>query len=164
MLRAIPVKRPFPTGTCQICHKLAREKNLKLCRPCERYVNQDHIGRTADPLFGSILEDLDAALADHPTEARSLRTLGGADYEGPDFEQLLSRKNLTARQRRVLRLIFVEGKSWGWISKRLGISPSSVRDHVQGAIKKLKKYHSIPVLVKGQSTLPGPLCFWLTIF
>ena len=55
-------------------------------------------------------------------------------------KQLLNNKDLTFIQRRRFYLHFFEGMSYREIAKQEGIYYTSVRDSIQLAIKKIKKY------------------------
>ena len=55
-------------------------------------------------------------------------------------KQLLNNKDLTLIQRRRFYLHFFEGMSYREIAKQEGIYYTSVRDSIQLAIKKIKKY------------------------
>lgn len=49
-----------------------------------------------------------------------------------------SLKNLTPKQAEIIELIFVENMTQEQIANKLGISRASVRDRLNGALKKLR--------------------------
>jgi two-component system nitrate/nitrite response regulator NarL len=67
-----------------------------------------------------------------PNVSRNGRSRGGAERDA----RMLA-EQLTAREREVLSLL-VQGVSGNRLSKRLGVSPNTVRTHVQSILTKLQ--------------------------
>jgi len=92
---------------------------------------------TKDIPVQRLIQALDSVLGGHVVVPQRLAS-EAAEARNPEDEAVeLLAKQLTPREREVLVLL-VEGASGQMIARRLGISPNTVRTHVQSILMKLQ--------------------------
>jgi hypothetical protein len=109
--------------------------NSELCAACIEYVNQDYVPQRESPLPTDKIDKIDPT-----TLPLNLKENAEKPSSIPNFVELLEEAKLTAAQKRVAILFFVDGKSFAEIGESLSISKACAYEHYERAITKAKKH------------------------
>jgi predicted DNA-binding protein YlxM (UPF0122 family) len=131
---------------CSKCKILAEQKSYRLCKRCEDFANQDYV----------YLNELPVPIVEYNNHDRNhfckvdlqskSKQLGKKRI--PKLSTLLRGRFFTASQKQVLRMHFEKNLNFSQIAQVLGITEVAIRKRLDGALKKVKKYFGLFLLVR----------------
>ncbi|SEB17706.1 RNA polymerase sigma factor [Pedobacter hartonius] len=138
-------KTHYLTKSAQIAEELTQDVFLKIWERRASIDPEKSFGAFVHRIAQNLITDLyrrllhDRALREHLVNSvTELYDPMAADTDRQLIWQALD--SLPAQRKKVMALVKIEGRSYQEVSSLLGISPSTIRDHVVKGTKSLKAY------------------------
>ncbi len=159
------IRKPFKHGKCTTCHSLELRAQGKLCNECEVYSNQDYVGQRDLPLFGEMLENANCKTNElkAPDNEEADRVMEPPPFTSkenvnqvPSFAEILRQSDISPVQAKVLNLYFLDELSFSQVGTSLGFSKQFAQKQYVEALKKIRNWLTISLLVKGDKSQKLP--------
>ena len=146
MKQEIQVPRPFLSGSCQTCILPVQVSQLQLCGKCLEYVDQDYRSQR-DYLMAP--HDFELLSDSETSPCGKTISFSVSENIRKKLRLTLRRAKLTLRQKQIVQLILLQGRTFFDAAKYLGISKTCLQNHMERVRKKLQIRGTRALLSKG---------------
>jgi predicted DNA-binding protein (UPF0251 family) len=151
------IPKPFRSGSCRECRSLPYISASELCPACQTFVDQDYGSQLAVLASSEDLERVsEKRQALGPDFQAAPIALEEDEPESPYAVSILTRAGLSALEKKIIKLVFLEQLTHDEVSQKLKITRGSIGKVVRRAREKLEICLARALLSKGTDSFKRP--------